>query len=156
MESIWSLLGQAWKWVWDNIFYINIILAVLIVFFQRRDPKAVWTWLLALYFLPIVGFIFYLLICQDYRKQKMFRIKDVEDSLNSMRSKQEEDLIRNKTHIHDSVLQEYADLALYNLEANGAVYTRGNDIQVFTDGIAKFEDLKAEIQCAKQYIHMEY
>lgn len=156
MESIWSFLGQAWRWVWDNIFYINIILAVFIVFFQRRDPKAVWTWLLALYFLPIVGFIFYLLICQDYRKQKMFRIKDVEDTLNRMLSQQEDELVRRKTYIQDTVLQEYVDLALYNLEANGAVYTRGNDIQVFTDGVAKFEDLKEEIKKAEKYIHMEY
>ena len=156
MDNIWSFMGQAWSWVWENIFYINIILAVLIVFFQRRDPKAVWTWLLALYFLPIIGFVFYLLICQDYRKQKMFRIKDVEDSLNRMRTRQEEELIQRKTHIQDLVFQEYADLALYNLEANGAVYTRGNDIKVFTDGVEKFEDLKAEIKKAEQYIHMEY
>ena len=65
MDNIWSFMGQAWSWVWENIFYINIILAVLIVFFQRRDPKAVWTWLLALYFLPIIGFVFYIVICED-------------------------------------------------------------------------------------------
>ena len=86
----------------------------------------------------------------------MFRIKDVEDSLNRMRTRQEEELIQRKTHIQDLVFQEYADLALYNLEANGAVYTRGNDIKVFTDGVEKFEDLKAEIKKAEQYIHMEY
>ena len=46
MTAFFEELGQIWQWVWDNIFYINIILAFVIVFFQRRDPKAVWTWLL--------------------------------------------------------------------------------------------------------------
>ena len=43
MTAFFEELGQIWQWVWDNIFYINIILAFVIVFFQRRDPKAVWT-----------------------------------------------------------------------------------------------------------------
>lgn len=156
MEAIWYNLGQAWRWIWDNIFYINIILAIVIVFFQRRDPKAVWTWLLALYFLPVIGFFLYLLICQDYRKQKMFRIKDAEDTFNRMLSRQEEQLLQQKVSVENLVYQEYRDLVLYNLETNGAVYTRGNDIQVFTDGVAKFEDLQEEIKKARKYIHMEY
>lgn len=128
MTAFFEELGQIWQWVWDNIFYINIILAFVIVFFQRRDPKAVWTWLLALYFLPIVGFILYLLICQDYRKQKMFHVKDVEDTLSRMVARQEELLIDEWDWLDDPILEEYADLAVYNLETGGAVYTRGNDI----------------------------
>ena len=60
-----------------HLFYLNLILSVVIVFFQRREPRTVWTWLLALNFLPVVGIILYLLIGQDYRKSKMFKIKNV-------------------------------------------------------------------------------
>ena len=52
-----------WTWMMDHLLYINLFLSVVIVFFQRRDPKAVWTWLLALYFVPIFGFLLYLLLC---------------------------------------------------------------------------------------------
>ena len=156
MTAFFEELGQIWQWVWDNIFYINIIMAFVIVFFQRRDPKAVWTWLLALYFLPIVGFILYLLICQDYRKQKMFHVKDVEDTLSRMVARQEELLIDEWDWLDDPILEEYADLAVYNLETGGAVYTRGNDIQIFTDGVEKFADLRQEIKKAKKYIHLQY
>ena len=72
-----------------HLFYINLVLSIVIVFFQRREPRAVWTWLLALNFLPVVGIILYLLIGQDYRKSKMFKIKNVEDSIRKAAIKQE-------------------------------------------------------------------
>ena len=38
----------------DNLVIINGILALVIIFFQRRSPQTVWTWLLLLYFIPIL------------------------------------------------------------------------------------------------------
>ena len=58
MGELFSQLGELWDWLMSNLILINLILSVVIVFFQRRDPKAVWTWLLALYFVPIFGFLF--------------------------------------------------------------------------------------------------
>ena len=84
IEPVLCIFGQifsVWGWMMEHLLYINLILSVVIVFFQRRDPKAVWTWLLALYFVPIFGFFLYLLLCQDYHKNKMFRVKEVEDRL---------------------------------------------------------------------------
>ena len=86
-----EILGTAlemWDWLMSHLILINLVLSVIIVFFQRRDPKAVWTWLLALYFVPVFGFLFYLLLCQDLHKSKMFRIKEVEDKLNVSASRQ--------------------------------------------------------------------
>ncbi len=40
---------EAWSWLMGHLLYINMFLSIVIVFFQRRDPKAVWTWLLLLY-----------------------------------------------------------------------------------------------------------
>ena len=49
LTEIPSQIFQVWLWMMDHLLYINLFLSVVIVFFQRRDPKAVWTWLLALY-----------------------------------------------------------------------------------------------------------
>lgn len=78
-----------WDWLMEHLLYINLILSIVIVFFQRRDPKAVWTWLLILYFVPVFGFFFYLIFAQDYHKSKMFRIKEVEDRLRASARQQE-------------------------------------------------------------------
>ena len=76
-ETIWDGLVTAYNFVMDNLVIINIILSVVIIFFQRRSPQTVWTWLLALYFIPILGFLLYLLIGQDYHKNRMFKAKEI-------------------------------------------------------------------------------
>ncbi|MEG0566668.1 MAG: PLDc N-terminal domain-containing protein, partial [Hungatella sp.] len=125
--AIWDMLTTAWGWAMENLLYINLILSVVIVFFQRRDPKAVWTWLLVLYFIPIFGFFLYLMICQDYRKSKMFRVKGVEDKLRYSVENQEEALMSAEhRYLSDERRQDLEKLVLYNLESSGAVLTVDN------------------------------
>ena len=77
MEMLWDITKALFLWILDNLVFINIILSILIIFFQRRNPTAVWTWLLVLYFIPIVGFLLYLVVGQDYRKSRMFKMKEI-------------------------------------------------------------------------------
>lgn len=148
--------AAVWGWLMAHLLYINLILSVVIVFFQRRDPKAVWTWLLVLYFVPIFGFLLYLVLCQDYRKSKMFRVKEVEDRLWYSARIQEEALQGAVEQLPESRWRDYEPLVLYNLETSGAVLTMDNTVDIFTDGREKFRDLMEEMERASQYIHIQY
>lgn len=156
MLDVWQNVVMTWEWLMEHLVYINLLLSVVIVFFQRRDPKAVWTWLLVLYFIPIFGFGLYLVLCQDYRKSKMFRVKEVEDELRYSLESQESFLLNNERYLMDPLSRDYEDLVIYNLETSGAVMTVNNQVEIFTDGEAKFSDLREEIRKAKQYIHIQY
>lgn len=156
LTEIPGQLLSVWLWMMDHLLYINLFLSIVIVFFQRRDPKAVWTWLLALYFVPIFGFLLYLLLCQDYRKNKMFRIKEVEDRLRYSVRTQEEAIWDREIRLHDMRYLEYENLVLYNLETSGAVLTADNQVEIFTDGKEKFKDLIHELEMAREYIHIQY
>ena len=61
-ETIWNTVVMVFHFIMKNIVIINILLSLIIVFFERRSPQAVWTWLLLLYFIPIVGFILFCLL----------------------------------------------------------------------------------------------
>lgn len=50
------------------ILALNVIFAVTIVFFERRNPTATTAWLMVLFFLPPVGFVLYLLLGQNYTR----------------------------------------------------------------------------------------
>lgn len=148
--------NEIWELVLSNLFFLNIVLSIIIIFFQRRDPQAVWTWLLVLYFVPVLGFFLYLVIGQDLHKNKMFRTKEIEDELNSAIRKQEDIIHKHKLEMNEEEMYEYTDLVLYNLESSGAVYTDDNDVTIYTDGREKFDALLEEIAKAKEYIHMQY
>lgn len=145
-----------WGWMMEHLLYINLILSVVIVFFQRRDPKAVWTWLLILYFVPVFGFCFYLIFAQDYRKSRMFRIKEVEDRLSASARQQERVLKNDVLYLEDPLAADYGDLVCYNLEQAGSVLTLDNKVDIFTDGEAKFADLRRELGKARHFIHIQY
>ncbi len=140
----------------NNLIIINLILSVVIVFFQRRKPETVWTWLLVLYFLPIIGFILYLIIGQDMYKRRMFHTKEIEDELNSAIRKQEDTIYSRKLELNNPAMERFEDLIFYNLEAANAVYSADNEVEIYTDGREKFDALIAEMKKAQSYIHLQY
>lgn len=157
MTTILEAALTGWDWLIDNIIYVNLLLSVVIVFFQRRDPKAVWTWLLALYFIPGFGILLYLLFGQDFHKSKMFRIKNLEDKMRYSVESQEE-MLRSFNHenLEDPLVRDYGDLIMYNLKTSGCVMTVYNELEIFTDGEAKFEDLRRSLRQARHFIHIQY
>ena len=156
MHQVWEIAGIVFGFIWNNLVFLNLVFSIVVVFFQRKDPKTVWGWLLVLYFIPIVGFVFYLLIGTDMYKQKMFRVKEVEDKLNEAIRQQENQLKSKKLHENDLELQGFSDLVMYNLNTNGAVLTDTNDVDIITDGEAKFDALIEDIGQAKEFIHIQY
>ena len=48
-ETIWNGAVTVFDFIMDNLVIINVLLSLVIVFFQRRSPQTVWTWLLLLY-----------------------------------------------------------------------------------------------------------
>ena len=110
ISTIYDTAVSVWAWLLDHIIFVNLILSIIIVFFRRHDPKTVWTWLLALYFIPVFGILFYLFFDQDFRKSKMFRIKEVEDRLRYSARNQEEFIKSQDMGLLGSLAGGYADL----------------------------------------------
>lgn len=156
LRMIWEILTEILRFWMDHLIFINIVLSVAIVFFERREPKSVWTWLLLLYFIPILGIFLYLMIGHDFHKRHMFRTKEIEDAMYSAISKQEDTIIRNRFEPMDRRLRKFSDLMLMNLEAADAVYSEDNAVEIYADGREKFKALYEEIENAREYIHIQY
>ena len=156
MAEILQFMHELFGFIGRYIILIDIIFAIIIVFFERRDPKVVWAWLLLMYFIPILGFILYLIIGMNIYKNRMFKLKEVEENLNAA-VKVQEDAIKNKKYKENqSDIKRHPDLAVYNLESSGAVMTFDNDVKIFTDGREKFDSLINDIRNAKHFIHFQY
>jgi len=144
------------QFILRHMVFINFIFSIIIVFFQRREPKSVWAWLLILYSVPIVGFIIYLFAGTDTHKRKMFRLKEIEDRMNEAIRQQEHRIVNQEMEDTNPELKEYVDLIYYNLHSSGAILSEDNTVQVFTDGNAKFDALIEDMKNAKHFIHIQY
>ena len=105
-----EVIKVVFSFIWDNLIYINMLFAIIIVFFQRKEPKSAWAWLLILYFIPIIGFVFYLLAGTDVHKSKIFKNKEVEDRISEIVRRQEYHAYSGSLEKLDPRLKGYSDL----------------------------------------------
>ena len=114
------------------IFWINMLLGLILVFFERRNTGTLWAWLLVMFFVPIAGFLFYLYFGQDLRKTKMFKAKQVEDMIQiaELQKKRIDDKTRNPLPQYE----QYMDTARMLLDSGQAVISDNNYVDIFTDG----------------------
>ncbi len=153
MEIIISILS----WIFRNILWINILLAILLVFFERRNPTTTWLWIMVLTFLPGIGFLLYLFIGQDLSKKKIFQIKEVEDHcFRDIAGFQGEQMKRDEYTYKDPNYTKYEDLITMNLISAESFFTQDNNIELYFDGEEKFKSLMKSIREAKEFVYLQY
>jgi cardiolipin synthase len=136
---------------------IQYLLALGIIFFERRNPNSALGWILVLLVLPIVGFFLYLFFGQNWTKRRLFSLKAEDDRLlNEAVMTQEKELRTFATGISDAQAERYLDTIRMFLENNHAILTTENEITLFTDGGEKFASLMEAIRNARHHIHLQY
>lgn len=139
------------------IFILNMILAIIVIFLERRDAGATWAWLLVLFFIPGLGFFLYLLLGQNLRKSKMFQWEDQKKiGIAQMISSQSFSISTGQFPYRNDIVKKNHDLIYMHLINNDAVLTQNNDVHIFTDGKEKFDALFEDIAHAKEHIHLQY
>lgn len=144
-------------WLISNIIWINIGLAGVIVFFERRNPKSTWLWLMVLTFLPGLGFVIYLVLGKDLSKKKIFQGKKVEDLLiEDLAHLQENAILKGRYTYQDPRYLEYHNLIKMHLNSSQSLLSQNNDVELFFDGNEKFDSLISSIDNAEEYILLQY
>lgn len=139
------------------ILVLNILLAIFVIFRERRDISSTWGWLLILFFIPFLGFFLYLIFGQNLRREKLFQWDDQKKiGLKQMITEQVKELKENTYDFRNCSVQQHFDLIYMHLTNNGALLSENNDVTIYTDGKEKFQNLIKDIQAAQHFIHMQY
>ncbi|MCT4633061.1 MAG: cardiolipin synthase [Firmicutes bacterium] len=141
-----------------SVYYvINLILAIVIIFFERKKPTSTLAWLMILYFVPVLGFFIYLIFGQNLSKRKIFHYKKIEKKfLDLILNMQLKDLEERKLRFKDSIAYDYKDMIYMHIKNSASEVTMNNSIKLYTKGEEKFTDLFQDIRKAKKHIHLEY
>ncbi|MFD1175119.1 cardiolipin synthase [Paenibacillus puldeungensis] len=135
--------------------YIFQIGSVLLLEF--RHPDKALAWMFILFLVPVIGFMFYFFLAQDYRKRKKLRysgagqLQDVKTKLS------EQSLIVKSVHeLHNTDFQRYE--RLYGLLSHfpESPITGNNETRVLSEGETAFAAMLAEMEKAKHHIHIEF
>src|SRR5690625_2087111 len=140
-----------------SVYIFNFVLAFTVIFLERRNASSTWAWLMVLFFIPIVGFILYLIFGRKLNNQRIFTW----DTISKLRVRKEVEaqlraIEEGEFAFKQKGLIQYQDLYYMYLKNNDAIYTQDNDVEIFTDGKEKFTALIKDLQQATDHIHLLY
>ena len=159
-----------WNEIWHyisypfNALYIFIIIFIIIlIILENGSPLKTISWILILVLLPIVGFILYFYIGRNFRKEKIFSRKGIEDykHIEELSKKQIIDL-QNKGNenielrIDNEKIKEKMNIMILLLNNSKALLTQYNKVDILNNGQETFDSILEAIEQAKEHIHLEY
>ncbi|HWP98406.1 MAG TPA: cardiolipin synthase [Syntrophomonadaceae bacterium] len=140
----------------DILFVVNLIFALTVILFERRNPTATLTWVLALMFIPVAGFIMYLFIGQDLRKKRLFYLKEEEErNLYQLLQLQDENLHNHMLTFTNPRTAQYSDVIHLHLNSDQSLFTQDNQVQIFHQGEELFACLLERVRKASKHIHLQ-
>ena len=137
------------------IFLINLVLSMFIIFLGKKKPVSTILWVMAINFLPIIGFILYLIIGQDLSGRRMFDKKGVLSAdLRKNADKQLEEIKSGDLELEDRTKQYLEIIEMFNKGEMELIYTE-NDIRKYNDGRDMFKDLFQDIENAEESVYIQ-
>ncbi|MFD2762424.1 cardiolipin synthase [Lentibacillus juripiscarius] len=146
-----------WSLFLGCILVFNIALALTIIFLERKDATATWAWLMVLMFIPIAGFILYLIFGRRISGERIFTW-DTKSKLGVKKAVQEQlrAMEEDEFPFKHRGLSAYKDLFYLHLRNDDAIFTQDNSVRIFTDGEEKFAALLEDLDRAEDHIHLLY
>jgi cardiolipin synthase len=140
-----------------NFWWINTAISLTVIFFGRKKPSSTLIWVMVINFIPIVGFLLYILLARDYRKVKLFSLKEKQDSFIKLVANAQAEFIREgQFQFGDDRIAEYDDLVTMNLKQDESFLTQDNDIRLFYSGDEKFGSMLEDMENAQRSIDVQY
>jgi len=133
---------------------LNFFMLLVMIFLEKKKPQSIGSWIALLTFLPIIGFLIYVVFGSGLSPHVRRMIKKKAIS--------EHDIIKNIDGIQtleqaktDGLYKE--DRGLLTLCYNSGSYPcPGNSVRIYNWGKDKLADLKKDIKNAKYSINIEY
>lgn len=135
-------------WLIFVIYAVVVVLTMITILMDNRQPAKTMAWILVLWFIPLLGIILYFFFGQNIRREHIVSKKSL-DQL-TKRSMFEFVEQRNLT-----LPDEHRKLIDLFTNQQMALPFKGNTVEIYKDGYEFFPALLAEIAKARHHIHID-
>ena len=137
---------------WLNIIYvvykIIVILAVIHVILDNRQPAKTMAWTMVIYFVPVVGIVFYLFFGINTRKERYV-------SDRSMNQLTKRSMLEFAEQQDLQLPEKHKPLIDLFINQNLSLPFKDNQVDILTDGYQFIHHLLADIRLAQNHIHID-
>lgn len=130
------------------LYEIIVVITIIHVLMDNRQPAKTMAWALVIYFVPIVGIILYLFFGINTRKERMVS----ERSLNQLSKRSMLEFVEQRDLQVQPSEKQMVELFV---NQNFALPFKDNEVDIYTDGYQYFPALLKAIHNAKNHIHVD-
>ena len=139
---------MGWKVILFGIYQVIVILTIIHVILDNRQPAKTMAWALVIWFFPVVGIVFYLFFGVNTRKERLISQR----SLDMLSKRSMLEFVEQKD-LH--LPEEYKPIIDLFVSENFSLPFRDNEVKIYTDGYSFFHVLLKEIASARDHIHLD-
>ena len=158
-DLLLSMLLDIWQAISPfiiPIYYGFVLLVVINMLLENKNPLKTQSYLLLLLLLPIIGVFIYLIFGQNARKRKIFsKRKLINAAFGKKYIDEHLDNIHKTDASHASLDNPYFRL-IHFLNKDLSPVTATSEVSILKNGEEKFPQLFEELKKAKSHIHIEY
>ena len=137
-----------WKVILFGVYQVIVILTIIHVVLDNRQPAKTMAWALVIWFVPVVGIVFYLFFGLNTRKERLISQRSLD-----MLSKRSMLEFVEQRDLH--LPEEYKPIIDLFVSENFSLPFKDSEVKIYTDGYSFFHALLKEIASAKDHIHLD-
>ena len=137
-----------WNVILFSIYEVIVILAIIHVILDNRQPAKTMAWALVIWFVPFVGIVFYLFFGINTRKERY-----VSDRTMNMLTKRS--MLEFAEQQNLKLPERYKPLIDLFVNQNLSLPFKDNEVEVCLNGTEFFPSLLRDIAQAKSHIHID-
>lgn len=135
-------------WLGVGIYTLIVLIVMLKVLMDNRQPSKTMAWLLVLWFIPLLGIILYFFFGQNTRKERMISQRSLDQlTKRAMLEFAEQRDLR--------IPETYRPLMSLFKNQSMALPFKDNEVEIYTSGYEFFPSLLHEISKARDHIHID-
>ena len=139
---------MSWNVILFTLWQVIAVLTIVHVVLDNRQPAKTMAWALVIYFVPIVGVVFYLFFGINTRKERYVS----ERSMNQLTKRSMLEFVEQQNL---RLPERHKPLIDLFINQNLSLPFKDNNVDVYTDGYQFFPALLQEISKAKSHIHLD-
>ena len=138
----------SWKLILFTFYQVIVIMTIIHVVMDNRQPAKTMAWALVIWFIPVVGIVFYLFFGINTRKERLV-------SQRSMDQLSKRSMLEFVEQKNLQLPEDYKAIIELFVNENFSLPFQNNDVRIYTDGYSFFPALLGEIAAAKEHIHID-
>ncbi len=143
--------------IWLVVYSIFMILAIILIVSENREPSSTLAWILLFWVLPGVGIFLYIATGRNWRVRSKKKIKAMEKIKKELHETLSKPSVERKYLSKENLCADYTGKIISLVKNNtNSFFTEGNRVEVLQNGSEKFPRLIEDIKKARHFIHLEY